>query len=191
MASACMQIATKCNMGNMKAADFRYCSDNLFTVQELCDAEAMVLSMLQWRLAQPTILDFLGAFSEHSDIGHDKREAQMIAYLADLALQSQIHVDLKSSHIAACIVVLARYCLAIPENPLWKGDYIALTGYTFDEVCDGAVIFFRRLDEVRTVAPNLRVIDRRHRQSVSIPLIAASSVLKAYQARMTREADSS
>ena len=182
-----MQIATKCNLGNMKAADFRYCSDNLFTVQELCDAEAMVLSMLEWRLAQPTILDFLGAFSEHSDIGCDNQEAHMMAYLADVALQSQIHLDLQPSHIAACITVLARFCLAIPENPLWKDDYFALTDYTFDEVCEGVVVLSRRLDEVRTLAPNLRVIDRRHRPSVTIPLIASPSVLKAYQARMTKE----
>lgn len=174
-------------MGNMKAADFRYCSDNLFTVQELGDAEEMVLCMLQWRLAQPTILDFLHAFSVHSDIGHDKREGHLIAYLADLALQSQIHVDLKASQIAACVAVLARFCLAVPENPLWKDDYVAITGYSFDEVCEGTVILSRRLDEVRTVAPNLRVIERRHRQSVTIPLIATSSVLKSYQARMTTD----
>ena len=174
----------------MKAADFRYCSDNLFTVQELCDAEAMILSMLQWRLAQPTILDFLGAFSEHSDIGNDHQEAYLMTYLADLALQSQIHVDLKTSQIAACIVVLARFCLAIPDKPLWKDDYIALTGYSFDEVCDATVLLSRRLDEVRTCAPDLRVIDRRHRQSVTIPLIATPSVLKAYHARMSTDRES-
>ena len=185
-----MQIATKCNMGNMKAADFRYCSDNLFTVQELCDAEAMILSMLQWRLAQPTILDFLGAFSEHSDIGNDHQEAHMMSYLADLALQSQVHMDLKTSQIAACIVVLARFCMAIPDKPLWKDNYIAVTGYSFDEVCDSTVILSRRLDEVRTLAPNLRVIDRRHRQHVAVPLIAAPTVLKAYQARMSTDRES-
>ncbi len=181
-----MLIATKCNMANMRPADFRYCSDNLFTVEELCDAEAMVLGVLQWSVAQPTIIDFVYAFAEHSDVGSASHELYMISYLSDLALQSHVHMDLKASQIAACIVVLALFCLSIPEKPLWKEDYFRLTGFSFNEVCDGVVILSRRLDEIRTLMPNLRVIDRRHCQLTTIPSVASSAVLQAYQTKMTR-----
>lgn len=182
-----MQIATKCNMANMRPADFRYCSDNLFTVEELCDAEAMVLGVLQWKLAHPTIIDFIHAFTEHSDIGRESSEARMIAYLADLALQSYIHVELNASQIAACIVVLARFGLSIPGQPLWKKAYVQLTGYTFDQVCDGVVALSRRLDEIRLLVPNLRVIDKRHLPNLTIPSVASTAVLKSYQTKMTQD----
>jgi hypothetical protein len=173
----------------MGAKDFIYCSDNLFTAQQLAATEDMVLVALDWKLARPTTVDFSQAFLVHSDLGRDKRELVMIQYLSELALQSQVHADFKSSLIAACIVMLARYCLQ-QDKPLWKESYDTITGYTFDEVCSGVVTLSDRLEEIRVLGPDLTVIDRRHRvvsNTVAIPTITSPAVLMAYQARMTRD----
>lgn len=190
-ASACMSIACKCDLASslaMKATDFVHCSDNLFTAKQLSATEDMVLVALDWKLAQPVIVDFTQAFEVHSDIGRDRHEKAMMNYLSELALQSQVHADLKPSLVAACVAVFARYCLQ-QDKPLWRPSYDVLTGYTFDKVCSGVVTLSQRLEEITSFVPDIEVIDRRYRtvaNTVAIPTITSSAVLIAYQARMTR-----
>lgn len=202
IASACMFIACKCGVAtSMKATDFIHCSDNIFTAKHLSATEDMVLVALDWKLAYPTTADFLQRFwyddsvfghdrrERVMDFGHDRRERMMMRYLAELSLQSQVHVDLEHSLIAVCVIVYAQYCLQQEDTPLWKEKYERSTGYSFDKVCSGVVTLSHRLEEIRSFAPELKVIDRRYRMvtnTVAVPTITSPAVLIAYQARMTR-----
>jgi len=174
----------------MKACDFVYCSDNLFNAGDLAALEGIVLETLDWRLARPAIVDFIDSFVEAFEIGQDALEMLLLKYLSQLALQSQIHRYHQPSFIAACIVVLARFCHP-DEKPLWKEEYENLTGYTFQEVCEGVVSLSTRLDEIRVFVPSVDVIDRQFlkladgRHDGTVPSITSSSMLIAHQRRVT------
>lgn len=175
----------------MKPSDFVYCSDHLFSLSALGTTEAVVLEILDFRLAQPTIMDFIEAFEASStDIGLNKLEWLLLRYLAQLALQSQIHRYYEASFIAACIVVLARFCS--PEKlPLWKDGYEEVIGYKFDKVCDGVVTLSTCLEDIRVLVPNVDVIERKFLRLAEgdhdgvVPSITSSSMLHAYQRRVT------
>lgn len=192
VASACMLIACKCNMHEMKEVDFIRCSDNTFALEYLQKMEELVLETLKWKLALPTILDFVFSYVQLLKVERESRELIMMQYISELALQSQLHRAYRPSLIAAAVVALSRYSLG-ESKPLWTDTMEATTEYSEAEVFSCTVGLCNAIDEIRQRIPDHHVIQRRYLQpeakrigAVSIPARTSTVDLIAYQRRVTQ-----
>lgn len=162
VSSACMLIASKCNMQQLKEVDFTRCSDNTFSTDTLQKMEELILEALEWKLALPSILEFVFAYAQILGVEPDSRELMMMQYLSELALQSQVHLEHKPSLIAAAVIVLSRYVLDA-NTALWSKNLSEITGFEASTVFACVTSLCRCLEEVRSgLGPGM--IQRRYRQ---------------------------
>lgn len=147
-------------------------------VQAMAD---MLLQTLNFRLAFPTILDFVRSYTRHVLPNLDEKNTSdrsywMIRQIAELALQTPIHLSYKPSRIAACVLVLGRY--SVPESVvgmLWPESLQQATGYSLLDLKSCLQELAGRLEEIRVQVPNLGMVTRRYR-SLSRGGVAAVAI---------------
>lgn len=190
IAGACLWIASKCSKA-ISCTDICMCSDNSFSANDLVRTEEYVLKQLEWKLAFPTSLGFLEAYGYALGLDKESKSFQMMRYISELALQSPIYLSYEPSMIAACSVVLARFCAQ--DNELWSDALQHQTDYSFEDLSECTIELSRRLDDIRSSFSHLIIIGRRYRKStrgcvseIAIPSISSFATMTAYQQRHAR-----
>jgi hypothetical protein len=163
-----------------------------FGAEQVMATEELVLQRLEWKLAFPTSMDFLVAFSKVLGMDESSRTFRMYCYILELASQSASYQRISASHLAASSMILSNFCL--PDNlvrTLWPRKLVGASGLTLDELVSDVVQLSETLDLIRLMAPQLNIIHRRYRKScrhgvadVSIPILTESTLM-AYERRAT------
>eukprot|EP00934_Nitzschia_sp_Nitz4_P007266 Nitzschia sp. Nitz4//scaffold205_size38804//34191//35743//NITZ4_007651-RA/size38804-augustus-gene-0.56-mRNA-1//1//CDS//3329541534//7256//frame0 len=185
--SACMLIASKCNLAPLKETDLVFCCDNQYTLQSIKDTEELVLKTMEWNVGSVTMVEFMHAFQLHWDIPIGK-EFCLMRHLSDLTLQAKVAlIGYKDSIIAAGVTVISRYTLE-EGRVLWDSVLEEQTGYSLDEVCRCAESISRSWVQMLRTTPELESIARQFRAfSLTTgleefsPTVVTASSLKAYQ----------
>jgi hypothetical protein len=150
------------------------CSDNSFSANDLVRTEEYVLKQLEWKLAFPTSLGFLEAYGYALGLDKESKSFQMMRYISELALQSPIYLSYEPSMIAACSVVLARFCAQ--DNELWSDALQHQTDYSFEDLSECTIELSRRY----------RKSTRGCVSEIAIPSISSFATMTAYQQRHAR-----
>jgi transcription initiation factor TFIIIB Brf1 subunit/transcription initiation factor TFIIB len=188
LVGACLLLASKCESSaspGISSSDISFSADNTFSSEDVLEKENVILSALRWKLAIPTIHDFVQLYIRKLGLER-RRVAWMMKYLAELALQSPIHESYLPSKVAACVVVLALYCLG-SENAnveLWSREMEELTGWSWQSLESCLVTLSTLLHDVSTTLPQLSIISRRYRKvtrgsvaNVHVPRISSFAAL--------------
>lgn len=179
-----MFLACKCHSATrIHRGDFVRCSDNIFTEDELDDTITLILDAFQCKLAFPTFYDLTNAFFANQD------RPWMIEYPMMKALHSRVLFDSTPSYISACIVVLFRYAMeeGNERKLLWTRQEAEMTGYTFEELCDGVVNLSSSFQQILPLFQEGLFVDRVTPEHVAaFPIITSSAPLLACQAQRIR-----
>jgi hypothetical protein len=149
--------------------------------------EELLLCSLHWKLAMPTILDYVELYIQFLPFV-DQRTAWVMRYFSELALQAPIHSLYLPSKIASCIVVLALYCLKEEEGAntveLWTREMEEFTGFTWQSLEGCLVTLTALLEDIRNTMPELSIIGRRYRKLargsvavINIPRVSSLAML--------------
>uniref|UniRef100_A0A7S4AAB1 Cyclin-F n=1 Tax=Pseudo-nitzschia australis TaxID=44445 RepID=A0A7S4AAB1_9STRA len=200
---ACVSIASKCNKVYLTEKDISFCCDNKFPVASIVATEKLILNQLEWRLACPSSIDFITAFSKIFCIGRstrlsDARMSCLYCYIAELSLAFDTSYIYPPSLIAASAMVLAHYSLRLDNTvTLWPKELAHATGFQLkDDLVECSVQLSKdaekiRLSTVPRISSRLDMIYRRYskpcRRSVAeitIPVLTSTTILTAYEARL-------
>lgn len=135
----------------------------LCSVVPVIAAEEVILRTLDWKLACPGILDFVNQYIAVLELEKDGKEAMMVRYLSDLALQSNLYITYRPSLIAVCVMSLAFHCLG--KNDIWPESLEKTSGYLWKDVKKCTLEFSACIDHMQSTMPSLQMIARRYRKS--------------------------
>jgi hypothetical protein len=159
---ACFLLATQVDPNSVpiSARDLKFSADNTFDTNDVEVCRRFVLENLKFGLAIPSIANFSGAYL--AEIVVDLRSTDsMIFFLSELALQTPMYINFRSSLIAACVIVLGMHTLG--QQPLWPNVLAAKTGYQWQDLEDCLIQLSRALENIRISMPQLKMITRRYR----------------------------
>eukprot|EP01116_Phalansterium_solitarium_P006323 TRINITY_DN18628_c0_g1_i1.p1 TRINITY_DN18628_c0_g1~~TRINITY_DN18628_c0_g1_i1.p1 ORF type:complete len:393 (+),score=138.95 TRINITY_DN18628_c0_g1_i1:166-1344(+) len=109
----CMLLASKFEEVYAPAVDeFVYISDNTYTKKEIFELETLVLGVLKFNLAAPTVKTFLRRYVKAA--GSNAVVAQLANYLCELSLHEYSFIKYEPSMTAAAAVSLALHTLGQP-----------------------------------------------------------------------------
>ena len=159
---ACFLLATQVDPNSVpiNARDLKFAADNTFDTNDVEVCRRFVLENLNFGLAIPSIVHFSGAYLD--EIVVDLRSTDsMIFFLSELALQTPMYINFRSSLIAACVIVLGKHTLG--QQPLWPNILALKTGYQWQDLEDCLIQLSRALEHIRLSMPQLKMITRRYR----------------------------
>ncbi|XP_028658011.1 cyclin-A2 [Erpetoichthys calabaricus] len=111
-----------------EVAEFVYITDDTYTKNQVLRMEHLILKVLSFNLAIPTINQFLTQYFLHQEI--NKQVESLSMFLGELSLiDSDPFLKYLPSHLAAAAFVLANYTLT---GSTWPESLVKLTGYTID-----------------------------------------------------------
>ena len=129
---ACMWAAAKYEEIFAPAAkDFCFITDNTYSVQQLVDMEAQVLSVLHFEMTVPTCKTFLRRYLQAA--GADEELHYLAAFLAELSLMHEDMMQFVPSEVAASSVNLARRML---HRKAWDPTLKHYSGYEEADLCE-------------------------------------------------------
>jgi hypothetical protein len=188
VAGSCLYSASKCGGRAIAVSDISFSADNVFNDEQLVAAEDIILQQLDWKLAFPTILDFVLAYARTLGLEENSRTFWMMRYIADLALQTLVCLTFQPSLVAASVVALSLY--GLQEGNVWPESLVRETGLQWHDLEECTVAISRELEEINLTLPDLMIVGRRYRQTsrrlvgvLAIPSISSFSTLTAYRAR--------
>ncbi|XP_069487263.1 cyclin-A2 isoform X2 [Ambystoma mexicanum] len=113
-----------------EVAEFVYITDDTYTKKQVLKMEHLVLKVLSFDLAAPTIQQFLTQYFMHQHVS--PKVESLCMYLGELSLiDADPFLKYLPSALAAASFILANYTLScIP----WTEPLVQLTGYTFQEL---------------------------------------------------------
>ncbi|XP_054649051.1 cyclin-A2 isoform X2 [Dunckerocampus dactyliophorus] len=113
-----------------EVSEFVYITDDTYTKKQVLRMEQLVLKVLSFDLAAPTINQFLTQYFLHHSIGEQARSLAM--YLGELSLvDSDPFLKYLPSQTAAAAYILANATLA---GASWPKPLVEKTGYTVEEL---------------------------------------------------------
>ena len=199
-------LAAKCEssvLPEITCTDVVFSADNTFGSQDMEAAEENLLSCLQWKLAIPTIFDFVELYSEILGIQNDqslssRRILCMMRYLSELVVQTTIHSSFLPSMVSSCIVVLSLFRLKDEANALganlWPDQMVEITGYSWKSLEGCFNTMSPLLNDIFNTMPDLTIISRRYQKairenvaSVHIPIITSFTELTTYREEQRRQ----
>lgn len=160
MAGVCLGIASKCEGREINESDICFCADNTFEVSDVRKTEDTILLLLEWKLAFPTLLDFVKEYDELASSKSSGRETSMKQFLSELALQCPVSLIYRPSTLAACIVSLSAYLTGI--QPIWPRELEEITGYKWFDLEDCMLELCDDLKWMETSMPELTMVHRRY-----------------------------
>nr|QHN75191.1 cyclin A [Apostichopus japonicus] len=113
--------------------EFVYITDDTYNSKQVLRMEHMILKVLSFDLAVPTINVFLPRYIKASDEGVDARLGDLTKYLAELSLQHFEFVKYLPSMVAASATCLARHTLHLHA---WTPQLFHATTYQFEDIED-------------------------------------------------------
>lgn len=185
---SCMYSASKCGERAIEVSDISFSADNVFNDEQLVAAEDIILQQLDWKLAFPTILDFVLAYARTLGLEENSRTFWMMRYIADLALQTLVCLTFQPSLVAASVVALSLY--GLQEGNVWPESLVRETGLQWHDLEECTVAISQQVEEINLTLPDLMIIGRRYRKTsrrqvgeLAVPSISSFSTLTAYRAR--------
>uniref|UniRef100_A0A4W3HWY5 Cyclin A2 n=1 Tax=Callorhinchus milii TaxID=7868 RepID=A0A4W3HWY5_CALMI len=113
-----------------EVAEFVYITDDTYTKKQVLRMEHLILKVLSFDLAAPTINQFLGQYR-----GREEASSKVVSlslYLAELSLiDSEPYLKYLPSTIAASTFCLANYTI---NKVGWPKSLVQLTGYTLESI---------------------------------------------------------
>jgi len=146
--TACMFIAAKYEeIYPPDVGEFVYITDDTYSKKQVLRMEQLVLKVLNFDLAVPTILQFVTNFSKM--VQSSVEAISLAQYLSELTLlEVERFLPYKHSVIAAASVALARHTLNLTA---WPESIAQFTGIGLDDFKDCLV----NIHEVFVTAPSL------------------------------------
>lgn len=124
LSCACMLIASKYEERISPGIDdFVYISDNNFTSRELKDMESIVLKKLEWKIAEPTCIDFAEYYWHKLKLS--KEQVNVSSYILDSSLLNIDVREIPPSLVAASSIF---YALKI-KGKGWTDNCEKVFGY--------------------------------------------------------------
>lgn len=124
-------------------ADFKFCSDFVYTEAEMLRIERILLNTLGFNLCLPSPLIFLRRYSKAA--GSDSTTHTLSKYLTELSCLDYSLLQFSDSKVAAAAVFLARRMRGI--SPTWDRCLEYYTEYAVEDLLDCAsalnAVFFR------------------------------------------------
>lgn len=94
----------------------------------------------------------------------DRVKPRMMArYIAELALQCQVHLAYQPSLVASCVVVLALFSTGTADP--WPDSLVKATDYSWNDLEGCMLALSSGIHQVRATMPNLKIILRRYRKN--------------------------
>nr|XP_057920586.1 cyclin-A2 [Doryrhamphus excisus] len=113
-----------------EVSEFVYITDDTYTKKQVLRMEQLVLKVLSFDLAAPTINQFLTQYFLHHSIGEQAQSLAM--YLGELSLvDSDPFLKYLPSQTAAAAYILANATLT---GASWPNSLVEKTGYTVEEL---------------------------------------------------------
>ncbi|XP_056295305.1 cyclin-A2 [Pseudoliparis swirei] len=113
-----------------EVAEFVYITDDTYTKKQVLRMEQLVLKVLSFDLAAPTITQFLTQYFLHHSV--NKQVESLSMYLAELSLvESDPFLKYLPSHTAAAAYTLANHTVT---GGSWPKSMTEMTGYSLEEL---------------------------------------------------------
>lgn len=113
-----------------EVAEFVYITDDTYTKKQVLRMEHLVLKVLSFDLAAPTINQFLTQYFCHQAVG--KQVESLAMYLGELSLvESDPFLKYLPSQMAAAAYILANNTLT---GSSWPKSLVEMTGYTLEDL---------------------------------------------------------
>jgi hypothetical protein len=126
-------------------------------------AMQVILPVLDWKLADPTVWEFAQLYKDALGIKEDTQLCCLVDCMSELALQCHL-AQFSPSLIAASTIVYAEYTLFGATAP--STIKIAIQKYHPVKDVEACLLeMSQRLERVRRTLPNLRMIPRKYRSS--------------------------
>mmetsp|Transcript_2708 Transcript_2708/g.2985 ORF Transcript_2708/g.2985 Transcript_2708/m.2985 type:complete len:473 (+) Transcript_2708:91-1509(+) len=174
VAGSCLLIASKCNKSSITEKDISFCCDNLFSTSQILATETEILKRLNWKLAYPSTIEFLTAFSTILGFDINSRFFSLGCYILELSLFLDISLRYPPSKIAASSIILINYFLRKGSiSTLWPKELEIDSGLKLkDDLFSCAAQLSKEIEDIRrAAAPELKMIYKRYskpsRHSVS------------------------
>lgn len=188
VAGACLLIASKCNKVFVTEKDISFCCDNLFSVAHVMATEELILKQLEWKLACPSSIEFVIAFSTILGVEENSKIFCLYCYILELSLALDTSLRHPPSIIAASSMVLAHYCLRKNDMPtLWPDELAHVTGFDLKDLVACSVQLSKDIDDnIRFVMIYRRYSKpcRHNAAEIPIPVLASTTILTAYEERL-------
>ena len=164
LGATCLHIASKCeDVSYIGVDDLVVCADKVYNGNDVLQLEEKVLTKLDFRLAVPTVIDFLNTFVERIHelnpswpaIGTDVHLAR---YFAELSLQDSNFIQNMPSLVAAAAVVLA---LHYTHRKVVEEQILSTTGYSLQDLKQ-CILKLRRTHLEVASTTQLVVIKKRY-----------------------------
>ena len=164
LGATCLHIASKCeDVSYIGVDDLVVCADKVYNGNDVLQLEEKVLTELDFRLAVPTVIDFLNTFIERLRQLNPSwpaidADVHLARYFAELSLQDSNFIQNLPSQVAAAAVVLALY---YTHRDVVEAQVISTTGYSMKDL-EECIMKLRRthLDVASTT--QLVVIKKRY-----------------------------
>ncbi|KAJ3587557.1 hypothetical protein NHX12_011154 [Muraenolepis orangiensis] len=113
-----------------EVAEFVYITDDTYTKKQVLRMEHLVLKVLSFDLAAPTLNQFLSQYFLHHAAG--KRVESLAMYLAELSLvDSEPFLKYLPSHTAAAVLLLANHTVT---GGSWPKVLCEMSGYSLEDL---------------------------------------------------------
>ncbi|CAL8261750.1 unnamed protein product [Lota lota] len=113
-----------------EVAEFVYITDDTYTKKQVLRMEHLVLKVLSFDLAAPTINQFLSQYFLHHAV--NKRVESLAMYLAELSLvDSEPFLKYLPSHTAAAALLLAYHTIT---GASWPAALSSMSGYSVEDL---------------------------------------------------------
>ncbi|CAM9349533.1 unnamed protein product, partial [Chrysoparadoxa australica] len=163
LGATCLHIASKCeDVSYIGVKDLAISADKAYEPNDVLVMEERVLNTLQFRLAVPTVIDFLNVTLELVPSLKELQGGQikwLANYLAEMSLQDFEQVSKRPSRIAMACLVLALHVSG--EEP-WPKELRQATNHSLEDLA----VVGRQLHEyyLRMLSSDLQVITRRYKK---------------------------
>lgn len=118
-----------------EVAEFVYITDNTYTKEEVLKMEHLILKVLSFDVAAPTINLFCERFLKDMGLTEDDAAYHLTTMLAELTmLDSDTYLKFLPSKVAASCLCLANHTLG--TSPAWPAHMVHLANYTMSELND-------------------------------------------------------
>ena len=167
-------------------------ADNVFNETELCTEAYILLPMLDYKLASPTLLDYLYAFRNVPGLVLHDKEWEMWCYVSELALRCHAASVFWHYSLAMACVILARFALQV-DDVLWPSvleTELYAMKITDETAQKCTVTLMRQCQEIAETCPEFVTVQRRYSKAsrkkvadIALPNLTSFEPLLSYHRR--------
>lgn len=191
-ASASLFLASRVGCVGVRETQLNSSWDPPVSVADIQQEALTILQSCNYRLAFPTVLDFVLRFAKLLGIHDESVVIWRLRYFSEIALFSPPHLSRDASEVAVCVVVLALS--ELEDQDLWPDELGHATGLEFSELehCMVALCswfdFAQSTPINRSVETKYRSVRRAEVGLQAVPVVSSFSTLEVRRARFRQNA---